>query len=85
MLTRRTFSRCGADCSVSRFSTNMMQPPKARGRNSSNAERSKLSEVENSMPRSSSADKSERPQDIRLIRLRCPMPTPLGRPVEPDV
>ena len=68
-----------------RFSTNTMQPPKASGRNISKAERSKLSEVENSRPRNSASETIERPQEIRLIRLRCSMPTALGRPVEPDV
>ena len=85
VFTNRTISRMGADCSANRFSTNTIQPPKASGRNISKAERSKFSEVENSTPRNSASDKIERPQETRLVRLRCSMPTALGRPVEPEV
>ena len=55
-----------------------MQPPKASGRNISKAERSKFSDVENRNPRSSVSETIERPQEIRLIRLRCSMPTAFG-------
>src|SRR4029078_11712329 len=69
VLMRRTFSRCGADWRVRRFSTNTMQPPKASGKNISKAERSKLSEVEKRKLRNSASETIERPQEIRLIRL----------------
>ncbi len=85
VLIQRTWDRAGNSAKARASGARITRPPQAKGRNSSNTERSKLTEVAASMPDRSSGRKTPRAQRSSSTALACSMATPLGRPVEPEV
>jgi len=81
----RVTSPSGSEGSARALSASTTRPPRASGTNSSQTERSKLSEVAASVPSRSAAGNARSDQRTSATALRCSIATPLGRPVEPLV
>jgi hypothetical protein len=85
VLTSETSSCPRSEGAASMFSTRMARPPKQSGRNSSKMDRSKQTEVAASSPSRHSSGKASFAQLRNETAFRWVMPTPFGRPVEPEV
>jgi hypothetical protein len=85
VLIRVTWSRAGRDGNSRTLRARMTVPPWQRGANSSKTDKSKLIDVDASVPASSSGPNSRPAHASNADALRCSMETAFGRPVDPDV